>query len=90
MSMKCISVYIHLVWSTWDRIMWIEPNIERRVYRMIIGSMSTLGCPTLAINGMPDHVHLFIKNNTTTTIADIVKESEGHIFSIDQQVWVNW
>ena len=77
MSMKCVFVYLHLVWATWDRTMWIQTDIERRVYRMIVSAIRKLGCTTLAINGMPDHVHLLIKRNTTTTIAEIVKRAKG-------------
>ena len=77
MSMKCISVYLHLVWATWDRLMWIDPAIERRVHRMIVSATRNLGCTTLAINGMPDHIHILIKQNTTSTIADIVKRAKG-------------
>ena len=77
MSMKCILVYLHLIWATWDRKMWIEPAIERRTYRMIISATRNLGCTTLAINGMPDHIHLLIKHTTTITIAEIVKRAKG-------------
>ena len=77
MSMKCISVYLHLVWATWDRTMWIEPAIERRIQRMILSAARNLGCTPLAINGMPDHVHLLIKHNTTVTIAEFVKRAKG-------------
>ena len=84
MSMKCISVYLHLVWATWDRMMWIEPAIERRIYRMIVSATRNLGCITLAINGMPDHVHLLIKFPTTSTIAEIVKRAKRQILEIDQ------
>ena len=77
MSKKCISVYLHLVWATWDRMMWIEPAIERRIYRMIVSATRNLGCTTLAINGMPDHVHLLIKLTTTSSIAEIVKRAKG-------------
>ena len=75
--MKCISVYLHLIWATWDRMAWIDPAIERRVYRMIVSSIRNLGCSTLVINGMPDHVHLLIKHNTTSTISGIVKRAKG-------------
>ena len=77
MSMKRISVYLHLVWDTWDRTMWIEPAIERRIHRMIVSATRKLGCTVLAINGMPDHVHLLIKLKTTITIAEIVKRAKG-------------
>ena len=44
---------------------------------MIVSATRKLGCTTLAINGMPDHVHLLIKHNTTSTIADVVKRAKG-------------
>ena len=77
MSRKCISVYLHLVWSTWDRRMWIEPAIERQIHRMIISPIRKLDCTILAINGMPDHVHLLLKLNTTISIAKIFKSAKG-------------
>ena len=77
MSRKCISVYLHLAWATWDRKLWIEAAVERRIYRMIVSAARNLGCPTLAINGMPDHVHILIKHNSTVTIAEIVKRAKG-------------
>jgi REP element-mobilizing transposase RayT len=57
--------------------MWIEPNIERKIYRMIVSATRNLGCTTLAINGMPDHIHILIKQTTTSTIADIMKRAKG-------------
>ena len=77
MSRKCISVYLHLVWAAWDRKLWIEAAVERRIYRMIVSATRKLGCTVLAINGMPDHVHLLIKHNTTVTIAEIIKRAKG-------------
>ena len=77
MSNKCIFVYLHLIWATWDRERWIVPEIERQVYRMILSAIKKLDCPTLIINGMPDHVHVLIKQKTNVTIADIVKRAKG-------------
>lgn len=77
MGMKHIAVYLHLVWGTWDRMEWIEPGIERTAYRMIISAIRKLGPTILAINGMPDHVHVLIKYPTTLTIADVVKRAKG-------------
>ena len=77
MSKRNIAVYLHLVWGTWDREMWIISGIERRVHRMIVSAIQNLDCPIIAINGMPDHIHLLIKYPTTTTIAEIVKTAKG-------------
>ena len=77
MGVKKFALYLHLVWATWDREYWITPNIERRVYRNIVDQVHQLGCKTLVINGMPDHIHLFLKFSTTVTIADLVKKAKG-------------
>ena len=53
---------------------------------MIVSSARKLGSTTLAINGMPDHVHLLIKHNTTSTIADIVKRAKGTSSRLINQV----
>ena len=75
--MRCVSVYLHLVWATWDRNMWINPGIEQQAHRMIISATKNLGCSSLAINGMPDHVHLLVKLTSTITIAELVRRAKG-------------
>jgi REP element-mobilizing transposase RayT len=44
---------------------------------MIISAVKNLGCTVLAVNVMPDHVHLLVKLRTTVTIADLVKNIKG-------------
>jgi putative transposase len=72
-----LALFLHLVWATWDRLPLIEPSIERRIYRLIVSQAQDLGCKVLALNGMPDHVHLIITFPTTVTIANIVKQFKG-------------
>jgi REP element-mobilizing transposase RayT len=72
-----LALFLHLVWATWDRLPLIEPSIERRIYRLIVSQAQDLGCKVLALNGMPDHVHLIITFPTTVTIANIVKQVKG-------------
>jgi REP element-mobilizing transposase RayT len=44
---------------------------------MVVSAIRNLGCTTLAINGMPDHVHILIKLNMTVSIAEIIKRAKG-------------
>lgn len=39
----------------------MTPAIERRLYRMMEAKVRELGCRVVAINGMPDHVHLLVQ-----------------------------
>ncbi|NQS91935.1 MAG: IS200/IS605 family transposase [Chloroflexi bacterium] len=77
MSRKKFSLYLHLVWVTWDRELWITPDIERIVYRVIVSQIHETGCRIMAINGLPDHVHVMIKLATTISIAELVKKIKG-------------
>ena len=55
----------------------ITPEMERRLYRNIESEVRKIGCTVLALNGMPDHVHLVVSFPTTITVADLVKQVKG-------------
>ena len=72
-----LALFLHLVWATWDRLPLITPEIERRLHRNIESETQGMGCTVLALNGMPDHVHLLVSFPTTIAIADLVKQVKG-------------
>jgi REP element-mobilizing transposase RayT len=72
-----LSLYVHFVWTTWDRLPLITPAIERALYRNIIESAQSLGCRVLAINGVEDHVHVFLALPSTVSIAELVQKMKG-------------
>ena len=77
MSQKRHALYLHLVWATWDRYPFIQTQLERTIYRVISNQAIKLGCKVIAINGMPDHVHLIVKFPSTVTISEVVKKAKG-------------
>ena len=70
-------LYIHLVFSTWDRLPLITPEIKSRIYPHILSKLQTLNCEPIIIGGVSDHVHLLIRINTNITIGNLVKEIKG-------------
>ncbi len=72
-----LRVYLHIVWATWNRLPLITPDIERRVYRVIENEAMKLGCTVIALNGMPDHVHLLVKFPATLSIAVLMRQVKG-------------
>lgn len=70
-------LYVHYVWATWDRLPLITPAIAGRLYAALAVKARELGCTPLAINGMPDHVHVLVQLSTTITIARLVGEMKG-------------
>jgi putative transposase len=72
-----LSLYLHLVWSTWDRAHIIHADIERSLYRCIQETAQKHGCTVLAINGTSNHVHVLLSIPTTISIAELVQQLKG-------------
>ena len=72
-----LALFIHFVWATWDRLPMIDPSLERRLYRMLADQAQAQGCKVLALNGMPDHVHLVVQIPATVAMADLIKQIKG-------------
>lgn len=72
-----LALYLHVVWATWDRLLLIKPEIERRLLRNVESEARKLGCKVLAINCMEDHVHILLAIPTTISIAELVKQMKG-------------
>lgn len=70
-------LYIHLVWSTWDRLPLITSEIEPRLYSAIAEKCRELKCVPLEIGGISDHTHVLVRFHTTVPIATLVKEIKG-------------
>jgi REP element-mobilizing transposase RayT len=70
-------LFVHLVWATWDRRPLIAPAWERQLYRVVESEAIGMGCSVVAINGMPDHVHVLLSLSTTTCLATLVKQMKG-------------
>ena len=55
----------------------ITNEIERPVYRCIVDQIHKLGCQVLAINGVPDHIHLVVKLKSTVPVSLLIKQAKG-------------
>ena len=70
-------IYLHFVWATHQRQLLINPEIERDVYRCIESEARRLQCVTLAIGGMADHIHLFVRIPTKVSAAMLMQQVKG-------------
>ena len=79
-------VYFHFVWATGQRLPIITPEAEGPIYRVIQQQAQKLGCAVLALNGMADHVHLFVKSPTRLSPAKIMAQVKGvsSVFANDE------
>ena len=70
-------IYLHFVWATHQRQPLVNLDIERDVYRCIESEAKRLKCVTLAIGGMSDHVHLFVRIPTKISAATLMQQVKG-------------
>lgn len=66
--------YIQLIFSPLHRESLLRPEIRPRIFKYMSGIVSQLKHKSIIINGMEDHVHLFLGLNPCLSISDTVKE----------------
>ena len=67
-------IYIQIVFAVQNRNSLIQSSWEERLYQYITSIVQNNGQKMLAINGMPDHIHLFIGMKPSCRISDLVRE----------------
>lgn len=67
-------IYIQVVFAVQNREALIGSTWEERLYQFITGIVRNKGQKMIAINGMPDHIHLFIGLKPTCILSDLVRE----------------
>jgi putative transposase len=72
-----LSLFVHLVWATYDRLPMITPVIERRLHREIESEAIKQRCIVLALNGTPNQVHVVLILPSTISVAELVKQLKG-------------
>ena len=77
-------IHIQTVFSVqnWECI--IKKTWKDELYKYITGIIQNHGHKVLAINGMPDHIHVFFGQRPTQTLSDLMQDVKG-----DSSKWIN-
>ena len=67
-------LYIQLVFAVKGRKSFIQSQWENEIYKYITAVVQTDKHKMLAINGMPDHIHIFVGLNPVIAISYLVKD----------------
>lgn len=67
-------IYIQIVFAVKYRENLIQENWEEELYQYIKGIVQNKDQKLLAINGMPDHIHILIGLKPSCCISDLVRE----------------
>lgn len=84
MAQSLAKVYLHVVFSTKNRTPDLADAWRDELFHVLGGTANNLGCQSLTVGGVADHVHLLFQLGRTITIADAV----GKIKSTSS-LWVN-
>lgn len=67
-------IYIQLVFSPKHRDRLLVEQIRPRIFEYLSGITTNLGHKSIIINGVTDHVHLFLGLNPKISVSETVKE----------------
>lgn len=67
-------IYIQIIFAVQNRKSLIGQSWEEELHKYITGIITQKEQKLLAINGMPDHIHIFIGMKPTYCLSDLVRE----------------
>jgi len=77
-------LYTHLIFAVKSRECFIQNEWNKELHQYISGISENLKCQMLAINNMPDHLHMFVSRHPTVSesvLAQKVKNNSSR--------WIN-
>jgi REP element-mobilizing transposase RayT len=84
MSQSLAKVYVHAIFSTKNREPVLADDWRDELFCVLGGAANNLGCQSLIVGGVADHVHMLFQLGRTITIADAF----GKIKSTSS-LWIN-
>ena len=78
MSHSCVKNYLHLIFSTKNRLDLIAPEIEYSLYGYLGGIARAKKSSIVIVNGIPNHIHILLKLHPSVALAALVKELKAY------------
>lgn len=77
-------IHLQFVFAVKHRHSLIKTTWKQELYSYISGIIEKQGHKLLAINGMPDHIHIFIGMRPTQSISDLLQDIKRN-----SALWIN-
>ena len=84
MGQSLIKIYVHVVFSTKNRQPLLKDAWRDELFQVLGGTANQIGCQSLIVGGVADHVHMLFQLGKTITPADILRRCK-HASSM----WIN-
>lgn len=77
-------IHIQAVFAVQNRNSLISTSWNNELLKYITGIIQNHGHKVLAINGLPDHIHIFFGMRPTQSLSDLMQDIKG-----DSSKWIN-
>ena len=77
-------IYLHMVFAVQNRISLIQPEWKDELYKYITGIVQNNGHKLIAINGMPNHLHVAVGYKPHQLIPGLLQDVKG-----SSSKWIN-
>ena len=81
------NLIVHVIFSTKDRLPQISRDLKPHLFPYMGGIVRQIGGTALAINGMPDHVHVLLTLPPTLPLADVIRTVKANSTRWVHQKW---
>ncbi|MBI5092632.1 MAG: IS200/IS605 family transposase [Candidatus Hydrogenedentes bacterium] len=74
MPQSLASVYVHVIFSTKNRISCIDQIVRQELHRYTATVLKNIECHAVRIGGVSDHLHVLCRMSKTLSISGLVEE----------------
>ncbi|QDU64896.1 Transposase IS200 like protein [Planctomycetes bacterium Pan216] len=75
MGQSLVEIYVHLIWSTKERIPFLNDNyLRNQLHAYLATACRSRDSPAQIVGGVEDHVHLLCRLGKSTDIAALVRD----------------
>lgn len=71
-------IHLHLIFAVKFRDALLHPTFEDEIFRYITGIIQNNKHKLIAINGMPDHIHIFVGMRPHQSVSDLVSDIKAN------------
>lgn len=82
-------IYIQYVFAVKGRRNFILPEFEEELYKYIAGIIKGKHQKPLAVNGMPDHIHILVGLKPAMRISDLIRDIKNNSSNfVNERGWL--
>lgn len=74
MPQSILTARIHLIFSTKNRVPWVQPPLSQELHKYFGGILSHYECRPIRVGGATDHIHAFFRLGRKLAFCDLVEE----------------